>query len=115
MATHSTIGQGSQTSGSTTHAGQGIRETAGEFAQNVQKTASETLERAREKGQEMTERAREGFESLRETTSEYLEQGREKAQDLGQTLERQIRSQPMMAILVAAGLGFLVGALWSRR
>jgi ElaB/YqjD/DUF883 family membrane-anchored ribosome-binding protein len=54
-------------------------------------------------------------ERIGEHMGEYIERGREAAQDLGGTLERQIREQPSRSVLIAAGLGFAIGMLWSRR
>ncbi len=59
--------------------------------------------------------AEQALASARETASEYLERGREQALELGHTVERQIRTQPMRAILIAAGVGFLLGACLMRR
>jgi ElaB/YqjD/DUF883 family membrane-anchored ribosome-binding protein len=76
--------------------------------------AGEMLENFREAGQSVKQRAQEGMESLRESAADYVEQGRAKAQDLGESLERQIRTQPLTSVLVAVGVGFLIGAIWSR-
>jgi ElaB/YqjD/DUF883 family membrane-anchored ribosome-binding protein len=54
-------------------------------------------------------------ERIGEHMGEYIERDREAAQDLGGTLERQIREQPSRSVLIAAGLGFAIGMLWSRR
>ena len=49
---------------------------------------------------------------VKETMTEYYEQGRERLQDLNQTLEARIRQQPIQALLVAGGIGLLLGLLW---
>jgi ElaB/YqjD/DUF883 family membrane-anchored ribosome-binding protein len=51
---------------------------------------------------------------VKETMIEYYEQGRESLQDLNQTLEARIRKQPLQALLVAGGIGLLLGLLWQR-
>ena len=50
----------------------------------------------------------------KETMIEYYEQGRESLQDLNQTLEAQIRERPLQTLLVAGGIGLLLGLLWRR-
>ena len=52
--------------------------------------------------------------SVKETMIEYYEQGRESLQDLNQTLEAQIRERPLQTLLVAGGIGLLLGLLWRR-
>jgi ElaB/YqjD/DUF883 family membrane-anchored ribosome-binding protein len=51
---------------------------------------------------------------VKETMTEYYEQGRESLQDLNQTLEAQIRERPLQTLLVAGGIGLLLGLLWRR-
>ena len=51
---------------------------------------------------------------VKETMTEYYEQGRESLEDLNQTLEAQIRERPLQALLVAGGIGLLLGLLWQR-
>jgi ElaB/YqjD/DUF883 family membrane-anchored ribosome-binding protein len=34
--------------------------------------------------------------------------------DVGATLEQNVRTRPLATIAVAVGLGFIVGALWRR-
>jgi len=59
--------------------------------------------------------AQEQFEDLRHKATEYYEQGRERVQQLGSDLGQRIRERPLEAILIAAGVGFLLGAIWHRR
>ena len=59
-------------------------------------------------------------ESLKQVTRyarrrEYYQQGREKVQVLEQTLEAQIRAKPIQSLLIAGGIGLLLGLLWNRR
>lgn len=67
----------------------------------------------------MGERARQTAENvlndLKSQAAEYLELGRGKATELTDSMEDQIRSRPVAAVAVAAGLGFALGLLWTRR
>jgi ElaB/YqjD/DUF883 family membrane-anchored ribosome-binding protein len=48
---------------------------------------------------------------VKETMTEYYEQGQGSLEDLNQALEVQIREQPLQALLVAGGIGLLLGLL----
>ena len=49
-----------------------------------------------------------------ETASAYDAQGREQIEDVGQYLEEHIRTKPLQSVVMAAGVGLLVGLLWKR-
>ncbi len=52
---------------------------------------------------------------LKENAGEYYDQGIEKAKSMEQNLESRIRDNPLQALLIAVGLGFLVGMIFRRR
>ena len=54
-------------------------------------------------------------EDLKQRAGDYIEQGREKAVEMAAGIERQIRDRPVPAVAIAAGIGFALGLLWSRR
>jgi ElaB/YqjD/DUF883 family membrane-anchored ribosome-binding protein len=62
----------------------------------------------------MSTQAQELGTQAKETVSEYYEQGRETIRALPKTMEAQIRARPLEAVLVAAGVGLLLGLLWRR-
>ena len=53
-------------------------------------------------------------ETMQATGTQVYEQGRESLQDLNRTIEAQIRERPLQALLVAGGIGVLLGLLWRR-
>lgn len=53
-------------------------------------------------------------ETMQATGTQVYEQGRESLQDLNRTIEAQIRERPLQALLVAGGIGALLGLLWRR-
>lgn len=61
------------------------------------------------------EMAEEKVEQLRASASEYCEEGRDKVQQVERSFEQFIRQQPLKSILIAAGVGMLLGGLWMRR
>jgi ElaB/YqjD/DUF883 family membrane-anchored ribosome-binding protein len=56
----------------------------------------------------------EAARQVGETASAYYEQGREQIADAEQSLEEHIRAKPLQSIVMAAGIGLLVGLLWKR-
>jgi ElaB/YqjD/DUF883 family membrane-anchored ribosome-binding protein len=65
-------------------------------------------------GASAKEMAQAGWETARDTAGEYLDKGRQKAKEFGQTLDTQIRTRPIPALLIAAGVGFLAAMLLTR-
>jgi ElaB/YqjD/DUF883 family membrane-anchored ribosome-binding protein len=57
---------------------------------------------------------REQYGHLRDQASEYYERGRDMAQQWEQNLEGYIQEQPIKSILIAAGVGLLLGVLLKR-
>lgn len=53
-------------------------------------------------------------ETVQAAGTQVYEQGRESLQDLNRTIETQIRERPLQALLVAGGIGALLGLLWRR-
>jgi ElaB/YqjD/DUF883 family membrane-anchored ribosome-binding protein len=58
----------------------------------------------------MTETARQ----VGETASQYYDQGREQLGALEGYLEDNIQHKPLQSILIAAGVGVLIGLLWKK-
>ena len=49
-----------------------------------------------------------------ETASQYYEQGRQQLAGLEQSLEENIRAKPLQSVLLATGMGLLLGLLWRK-
>jgi ElaB/YqjD/DUF883 family membrane-anchored ribosome-binding protein len=88
-----------------------VREGATHFGEK----ASEAMQNVQEAGAEARRAAQQQLGQMRDTAAEYLDQGRAQMQEMGQTLEHRIHEQPFRSVLMAAGLGFLLGMLWTRR
>jgi ElaB/YqjD/DUF883 family membrane-anchored ribosome-binding protein len=67
-----------------------------------------------EQGREMSQRAQDLATQGKEAATEYYEQGRERVQEWQQQLERQVREKPLQSLLIAAGIGMLIGLLKRR-
>ena len=59
--------------------------------------------------------AREKLGQLRDNASDYVEQGRKKKQQIEHGFEQYIRESPLKSILIATGVGLLLGRFWRRR
>jgi ElaB/YqjD/DUF883 family membrane-anchored ribosome-binding protein len=60
-------------------------------------------------GNSAKDAAREQIDRVRDTATEYYEQGRERFMEAEDSLEEYIREQPIKSVLIAVGIGFLVG------
>jgi ElaB/YqjD/DUF883 family membrane-anchored ribosome-binding protein len=81
-----------------------LREKSGDIKQNLQEMGSTAKQLAQEK-----------LEGVRDTMVGYYEQGRDRAVELEHSLENRIREKPISSILIATGLGFLIGMFWMRK
>lgn len=71
-------------------------------------------ESLREKGEQIRSAAHEQVEHLRHNAEEYYEHGRQKAVEWTEELEHYVRDQPVKSLLIAAGVGLVIGFLWRR-
>jgi len=99
-----------------------VGETMENVSENVQEEttrfgekASQAMHHFQEASAEARRAAQQQFGQIRDTAGEYLEQGRVQMQEMGEALEHRIHEQPFRSVLMAVGLGFLVGMLWPRR
>lgn len=70
---------------------------------------------AGEKLGEAKHKAVEYFDEGKQKTAQLLEQGKEKAARVEDQVEHYIRRKPLKSVLIAAGVGALLGFLISRR
>jgi ElaB/YqjD/DUF883 family membrane-anchored ribosome-binding protein len=80
-----------------------LRETVGQVGQNL-----------RDVGSQARNMATEQYDQVRQQAQEYYEQGRERAREIEQSLEQYVQEKPMQSLLIAAGVGMLLGILWKR-
>ena len=87
------------------------KESAGQLGEK----ASSMMHGAQDVAADLTHRAQEGLGAIKDAASGYVEQGREKAEALGRTMGGQIKEWPLSSVLVAAGVGLLLGIILARR
>src|SRR5215475_1646400 len=92
-------------------AGTQVKETVQDMGTYVKETAQNVGTQVKETVQDMGTQAKE---TIQAAGTQVYEQGRESLQDLNRTIEGQIRQRPLQALLVAGGIGVLLGLLWQR-
>jgi ElaB/YqjD/DUF883 family membrane-anchored ribosome-binding protein len=68
-----------------------------------------------EMGQTVRDAAQEKLGQMGERASAYCEQGREKAHGIACACEQYLRERPLQSVLMAAGVGWLLGRFGKRR
>ena len=71
-------------------------------------------EQVRETASQVRDAAQDKFNDLRDQAAEYYEQGRQRAMEWEHSLEEYVQQQPIKSLLIAAGVGALLGFLWRR-
>ena len=62
-----------------------------------------------EVGERAVEAARETFDDVKDKASELYQEGVDKTRELGEYLSDTIRQKPIQSVLIAAGVGLLLG------
>jgi ElaB/YqjD/DUF883 family membrane-anchored ribosome-binding protein len=88
-----------------------VKETVQEMGTQVKEAVQEMETYVKETAQDMGTQAKEAMQAA---GTQVYEQGRESLQDLNRTIEGQIHQRPLQALLVAGGIGVLLGLLWRR-
>ena len=109
-----TMGTSSGTLGGST-SGMAGSSGSGAKGQEMQQKVQDIKQNMQDLGSSARQMASEQYDSLRTSATDYIEQGRARAMDMEQSLESQIRDQPLKSVLMAAGFGLILGVLWSRR
>jgi ElaB/YqjD/DUF883 family membrane-anchored ribosome-binding protein len=94
---------------------QSVQELGAAALDAAQKAATQFRDRATQRAAEYRDVAAGQAEEACETAGEYYSAGREQVLDFEQTLEQRIREKPLQSVLIAAGVGILIGVLWTRR
>jgi len=97
------MNEATNTGSPTTTGGAGLGETAGQVGQNL-----------RDMGGQIRDQASQAYDQLRDQAADYYEQGRQRAQEWEQGLEDYVQQKPIQSLMIAAGVGMLLGMLWRR-
>lgn len=88
-----------------------IQESVGEAASQGAQSVGQSLKDAGEHARDM---AREKYEHVRDSAQEYYEQGRAKAKEWTSDVETFVQERPIQSLLIAGGVGLLLGFFWRR-
>jgi len=77
--------------------------------------AMEVKKDLQEMGQTVRDAAQEKLGQVGEKASEYYEEGQDSVHGVACACEQFVRQRPLRAVLIAAGVGWLLGVLWKRR
>jgi ElaB/YqjD/DUF883 family membrane-anchored ribosome-binding protein len=83
-------------------------------AQTLRDAGSQLSGQAKEQLDNLKNSATEYYNQGRDRVQEYYDQGKERAMEFEQNLEAYVREQPVKSLLIAAGVGCLLGILWRR-
>jgi len=86
----------------------------GNQGQSVTEQAQQVGQNLRDLGGQVRDAAREKYDQLSDQAQDYYQQGRQKAQEWEEGLESYIQEKPLQSVLIAAGVGVLLGLLWKR-
>ena len=78
------------------------------------KQAKDVTEDIRKMGRTVRGAAQEQLDQVGEKASEYYEQGRDKVHDVMCACMEKLRERPLMSVLIAIGIGWLLGRFWKR-
>jgi|GEM_PF-895354 len=92
-----------------------VCDSARDVQDNLKDLGTTATRAAREQFRHMQSQAAECMDQGQERAREFLASGKSRVSDLEQTLEMRIQDQPLKAVMIAAGIGFLIGAVCLRR
>lgn len=82
--------------------------------EQLKETASKVGKQVADVGHQVKDAAKEQYENLRNQAADYYEQGKETVEQYTDSVEHYIQEQPIKSVLIAAGVGILMGILWKR-
>lgn len=90
------------------------REHVREAANEARTGAGRVVEHLKEAGHEAKVAATEQIGHMADQAGDYYRRGKERAMEWEGTLEDCVRERPIRSLLIAAGVGLLLGAVWRR-
>ena len=86
----------------------------GEGQTNLRDSAAQVGQNLRDLSGQVRDTATQQYEQLRQQAGDYYEQGRQRAMEMEQSLEQYVQEKPIQSLLIAAGVGMLLGMIWKR-
>jgi ElaB/YqjD/DUF883 family membrane-anchored ribosome-binding protein len=82
--------------------------------ERVQEIGTQVHNWAQELGSQLQEGVQEARQRVEASASQLSEQGHEAVGQLEKALADYIRARPLQSLMIAAGMGMLVGLLWRK-
>ena len=92
----------------------GGADTAKGATDQLKDTAQQVTDNIRQIGSQARDAASEKFNDLKQQAGDYYGQGVDKAQEWEQGIEQYVQEKPIQSLLIAAGVGVVLGLLWKR-
>ena len=92
-----------------------VTDKVSESAGQVGEKASAMAHVAQDTATDLSRRARESLGTIKEAASGCIEEGRERVKTLGRTVGGQVQEWPLSTLIVAVGVGLLIGVVLARR
>jgi ElaB/YqjD/DUF883 family membrane-anchored ribosome-binding protein len=89
-------------------------ESANAAVDQVKGKAGEVAQAVRDAGSQVRDAATEKYAQVRDQASQYVNDGRQRAEEWEHSLESYVQEKPLQAVLLAAGIGLLLGLIWKR-
>jgi ElaB/YqjD/DUF883 family membrane-anchored ribosome-binding protein len=89
-------------------------EVGAQVRDRAQEAGAQVRDRAQEAGAQVRDKAQEMVRQGEEIASDYYQQGRQQMEAVENTLEDGIRAKPLQSVLIAAGIGMLLGLVLKR-
>ncbi len=89
-------------------------EQASQTADQLKDKAAKVSENIRDVGGQVREAATQKYGEVKDQATQYYNQGRDAAEQWEQNLETYVQDKPLQAVMIAAGVGLLLGLLWKR-
>jgi ElaB/YqjD/DUF883 family membrane-anchored ribosome-binding protein len=77
-------------------------------------SAQQVTQNLRNIGSQARDAANEKYSDLKQQANDYYDQGKDRAQQWEQGLEQYVQEKPIQSLLIAAGVGLVLGVLWKR-
>ena len=81
---------------------------------NLNEAAQQVGQNLRDLGGQVRDAAKEKYEQLGDQARAYYDEGKQAATEWEEGLESYVREKPLQALLIAGGVGLLLGLLWRR-
>jgi ElaB/YqjD/DUF883 family membrane-anchored ribosome-binding protein len=90
-------------------------EKVAEAAAHTSAKVAEISVKVKDAGGRAVDTVRDQYGHLEQHAKEAYGRARQKGQDLEHDLESYVQRQPLISLLIAAGVGVMLGLLWKRR